>query len=156
MRSSFGSGAEVDRRADADVQSMIATDENRIRKLEAEKLLLAEKIAGGGRPLRHFDDALRTAFDFLENPWKLWASERFEDKRTVSKLAFADRLAYRRKNGFRTPIYRCRSSTWREFQWGKWRWCARLGSNQQPLPSEGSTLSIELRTRRLRFYQRGF
>ena len=25
-------------------------------------------------------------------------------------------------------------------------WCARLGSNQQPLPSEGSTLSIELRT----------
>jgi hypothetical protein len=24
-------------------------------------------------------------------------------------------------------------------------WCARLGSNQQPLPSEGSTLSIELR-----------
>ncbi len=27
-------------------------------------------------------------------------------------------------------------------------WCARLGSNQQPLPSEGSTLSIELRTQR--------
>src|SRR5471030_2074430 len=26
-------------------------------------------------------------------------------------------------------------------------WCARLGSNQQPLPSEGSTLSIELRAR---------
>jgi hypothetical protein len=26
------------------------------------------------------------------------------------------------------------------------RWCVRLGSNQQPLPSEGSTLSIELRT----------
>ena len=27
-------------------------------------------------------------------------------------------------------------------------WCARLGSNQQPLPSEGSTLSIELRALR--------
>ena len=26
-----------------------------------------------------------------------------------------------------------------------WTWRARLGSNQQPLPSEGSTLSIELR-----------
>ena len=25
------------------------------------------------------------------------------------------------------------------------KWCTRLGSNQQPLPSEGSTLSIELR-----------
>ena len=29
-------------------------------------------------------------------------------------------------------------------------WCARLGSNQQPLPSEGSTLSIELRAREKR------
>lgn len=28
-------------------------------------------------------------------------------------------------------------------------WCARLGSNQQPLPSEGSTLSIELRAHRV-------
>jgi hypothetical protein len=27
-------------------------------------------------------------------------------------------------------------------------WRARLGSNQQPLPSEGSTLSIELRAQR--------
>jgi hypothetical protein len=35
-------------------------------------------------------------------------------------------------------------------------WCARLGSNQQPLPSEGSTLSIELRTQRREFYQRAF
>ena len=34
-------------------------------------------------------------------------------------------------------------------------WCARLGSNQQPLPSEGSTLSIELRTHRLRMIARG-
>jgi len=33
-------------------------------------------------------------------------------------------------------------------------WRARLGSNQQPLPSEGSTLSIELRTRSVGFYQR--
>jgi Phage integrase family len=29
-------------------------------------------------------------------------------------------------------------------------WCARLGSNQQPLPSEGSTLSIELRALQLK------
>ncbi|WP_323042959.1 hypothetical protein [Gemmobacter sp.] len=44
----------------------------------------------------------RTALDFLANPWKLWKSERLEDKQTVLKLAFADRLRYTRKSGFRT------------------------------------------------------
>ncbi len=33
------------------------------------------------------------------------------------------------------------------------RWCARQVSNLQPLPSEGSTLSIELRAQRPQFYR---
>ncbi len=39
---------------------------------------------------------------FLASPWKIWASEAFEDKRAVLKLTFADRLAYVRNEGFRT------------------------------------------------------
>lgn len=45
------------------------------------------------------------------------------------------------------------ASNWRESDSTVWvprhlsNWRARLGSNQQPLPSEGSTLSIELRER---------
>jgi len=35
---------------------------------------------------------------------KLWVSERLEDKRTVLKLAFAERLAYTRNEGFRTAV----------------------------------------------------
>ena len=62
----------------------------------------AERIANCGRPLRDFDETLRTALDFLANPWNLWASERLEDKRAVLKLTFADRLAYVRNEGFRT------------------------------------------------------
>jgi site-specific DNA recombinase len=61
-----------------------------------------EKIAQCGRPVRSFDETLRTALDFLGNPCKLWDSARLEDKRTVLKLAFADRLAYVRKEGFGT------------------------------------------------------
>ena len=53
-------------------------------------------------PLKSFDETLRTALDFLGNPQKLWVSERLEDKRAVLKLAFADRLAYARNEGFRT------------------------------------------------------
>jgi site-specific DNA recombinase len=43
-----------------------------------------------------------TAFDFLANPCKLWASGHLEARRTVLKLAFTDRLAYARGTGLRT------------------------------------------------------
>lgn len=92
----------LDRIADADAPAIITAYENRIRKLEEERIVLKEKIAACGRPLRSFDQTLRTAFDFLENPVKLWVSDRIEDKRTVLKLVFADRLTYVRNEGFRT------------------------------------------------------
>lgn len=92
----------LDRIADADAPAIITAYENRLRKLEAEKIVLKEKIASCGRPLRSFDQTLRTAFDFLEDPIKLWVSERIEDKRMVLKLTFADRLTYVRNEGFRT------------------------------------------------------
>ena len=62
-------------------------------KLEAQKIEVSEKIANCGRPLGSFDETLRTAFDFLENPYKLWVSARLEDKRAVLKLTFAERSA---------------------------------------------------------------
>ena len=40
--------------------------------------------------------------EFLAKPHKIWSSERFEDKRTVLKLTFSDRLAYVQNEGFRT------------------------------------------------------
>jgi len=54
-------------------------------------------------PGRSFDETLRTSLDFLANPCNLWSSERLEQKKTVLKLAFADRLSYVRNEGFRTP-----------------------------------------------------
>jgi hypothetical protein len=54
--------------------------ENRIRNLEERKIELNEKIASRGRPHRTFDETLE-----------------------LLKLAFADRLAYARNEGFRTP-----------------------------------------------------
>ena len=93
----------LDRIADASVPSVVSAYEVRIKALEDRKIVLAENIAQCGRPVRSFDETLRTAFDFLGNPWKLWASGRFEDQRTVLKLAFSERLAYKRNEGFRTP-----------------------------------------------------
>ena len=76
--------------------------ENRLQKLEQEKALTIERVRNCGRPAHAPDKTLRTAIEFLEKPWKLWESERFSDKRLCLKLTFADKLAYVRKEGFRT------------------------------------------------------
>ena len=92
----------LDRIADTSVSSVVAAYEKRIVDLEEQKILIGEKIENGGRPVRGFDETLRTALEFLANPWNLWNSERLEDKRMVLNLAFADRLTYTRNEGFRT------------------------------------------------------
>jgi site-specific DNA recombinase len=52
--------------------------------------------SGRGHPPHQF------SLNFLANPYKLWVSELFEDKRTVLQLAFQENLAYVRGEGFRT------------------------------------------------------
>lgn len=82
---------------------MISVYEKRIRKLEEQKALVAEKIAHCGHPLRNFDETLQTSLAFLANPWNHWVSPRFEDKKAVLRLAFDENLAYVRGEGFQTP-----------------------------------------------------
>jgi site-specific DNA recombinase len=71
--------------------------------LQLEKEIMQEKIAKCSRPIRDFDESFRTSMDFLANPHQLWATGRMEDRHAVMKLTFADRLAYVRGEGFRTP-----------------------------------------------------
>ena len=92
----------LDRIVDAESASVIGAYENRINKLEQNKIVVSEKIAQCGRPVRSFDETVRTAMDFLANPCNLWDSDRLEDKHAVLKLAFADRLEYVRNEGVRT------------------------------------------------------
>lgn len=92
----------LERILDTSVPSVITAYEERIRKLEEDKLLIKERMANAGRPAGDFNKALRTALDFLGNPWNLWKSGRLEDKRAVLKLTFANRLQYSRSDGFRT------------------------------------------------------
>ena len=87
---------------DTNVASVIGAYEDKVRKLESDKLLIKEKLATTGRPVSTFDDTLRTALGFLANPCNLWSSDRLEDRRAVLKLAFAERLRYKRNEGFRT------------------------------------------------------
>ncbi len=92
----------LERVLDATVPSVVAAYESRIAKLEEQRLLIAERMASAGQPASSFDATLRTALGFLASPWKLWSSDRLEDKRAVLKLTFATRLRYQRGEGLRT------------------------------------------------------
>lgn len=92
----------LERVLQADSALLIKTYEDKIKSIEAEKVLLRGKIANQGRPQRSFDDSFRTAMEFLRNPYKLWVSGMFSDRRAVLKLAFAGNLSYVRNEGFRT------------------------------------------------------
>jgi site-specific DNA recombinase len=92
----------IDRLVDTDNQTLKGAYETRLKEIEEQKVFLAEKLAETGQPRTPFREAYRTAFDFLANPWNLWQSDRLEDKRSVLKLVFADRLAYVRNQGYRT------------------------------------------------------
>ena len=93
----------LDRIVETDSTSVIAAYEKRITKLEKDKLLAAERLANSGQPKRSFGESFELALSFLENPQKLWASGRLELQHIVMKLAFLERPAYRRNEGFRTP-----------------------------------------------------
>ena len=92
----------MDRVVAAEGGPIVSAYERRIEELEEKKIILGEKIAKCGSALPDFERHSRTAFAFLSNPHKLWASERLEDKRAVLKLIFTDKLPYHRFEGYRT------------------------------------------------------
>ncbi len=93
----------LDRIVESTTPTAISAYERRIAKLEKDKIIMEEKLSRRGASEKTFNEMFEHSLAFLSNPWKLWVSERLEDKRSVLKLAFADRLAYRRNQGFRTP-----------------------------------------------------
>ena len=105
--------AQIDEKLDQIVECTSTTVqrafERKVEQLERDKLLLREKLSKSPGPKRGFEEMFELAMGFLANPWKLWSSPKLEDKRTVLKLTFPDRLAYQRGQGFRTPKPPCLS-----------------------------------------------
>ena len=95
----------IDRIAESDSNIVVRGLEKKAEELETSKLVLAEKLANCGRPIRSFDEMYRTSLQFLANPRKHWASGQYEEKRAVLKLALTERLTYVRNEGYRTPEF---------------------------------------------------
>ncbi|WP_117316093.1 recombinase family protein [Chromatocurvus halotolerans] len=92
----------VDRIVSTENARVVETYEKRLARLDADKIVLNEKIEKAGKPVDTFEESFRTALSFLGNPQKIWRSGRFEDQRAVLRLTFADNLKYAPKKGFRT------------------------------------------------------
>lgn len=93
----------VDKMIDTDNAIVTEQLEQRMERLEREKLLLGEKIEKLSKPQRGFDEMFEHSLTFLANPHKIWEKGNFKDKRNVLKLTFVERLRYSRNEGLRTP-----------------------------------------------------
>ncbi len=92
----------LNRIIETDSPALIQTYESQVRKLEIQKRAVAEKVSQCGTVVDDFDKTFQTALDFLRKPQERWGSDRIEDKRLVLRMAFADKLVYRRNEGFQT------------------------------------------------------
>ncbi|MCB4859948.1 recombinase family protein [Sphingobium sp. PNB] len=93
----------LDRIVESDSATVIGAYERKVDELERKKLVMIEKTSRCGTVARGYDETFRTAFEFLGNPWKLWESGSFEDRRIVQKLVLASHLEYDWSEGVRTP-----------------------------------------------------
>lgn len=83
--------------------SVMKRFEKKIEKLETKKLILEERAIKSTPTTHTFDEMFELAFTLLSNPRKIWDNGQLPMKRTLLKLAFAERISYCRKTGLRTP-----------------------------------------------------
>ena len=88
---------------DTSNQTVIRSYEKKITELEREKITSVERLGKHAEPSGKAGEHLELALTFLANPWKLWETGNIKLRRTVLRLAFADRISYCRKQGPRTP-----------------------------------------------------
>jgi hypothetical protein len=94
----------LDRLLDTDSSSLVRAYEKKVEEIDAQKIILREKMEQGIRSRGSFQEIYRTALNFLENPQKLWVSGDLIAPKTVLKLAFDEKLRYRKNEGYRTVL----------------------------------------------------
>ncbi len=94
----------LDKIVEVDSLTVIKAYEKKIEKLERAKLVLEEKAANCTATSGRFEKVFELASAVLSSPCNLWHSGRIDLQKLVLKLVFGERIAYRRNEGFRTPI----------------------------------------------------
>ncbi len=131
----------LDRIVDTESPKVISAYEQKIEKLEQQKIVIQEKIQNCGRPLTAFDETFRTAMDFLANPHRLWTSDKLEDRRLVLRLVFSEKLPYQRNEGFRTARTALPVTVLQQLKGGDYE-MARPAGFEPATPGSGNQCSI--------------
>ncbi|MCV9960288.1 recombinase family protein [Pararhizobium sp. BT-229] len=82
--------------------TVIKAYEEKIDKLEREKLLLAEKVSRIVPPKGKLEEFIEPALALLANPWNTYDNGNLVFKRAVLRLIFAEPARYSPKSGYRT------------------------------------------------------
>ena len=93
----------LDRIVDASNPSVITAYEQRIAKLERQKIILGEKAAQTVPPKGRLEEVIELSMKFLSSPWQIYQNGSRAVQQTVLRLAFAEPLRYSRNEGYRTP-----------------------------------------------------
>jgi len=109
----------LNRLSETNNDALLTTYENHLQDLSHEKALLSEKIKGNAKPRADFKTTYRTAMAFLANPYRLWCSDKLEDKRAVLKLVFAQNLSYIKNEGYQTVKTTLPFKVLRDFKTGR-------------------------------------
>ncbi|MEN9582542.1 MAG: hypothetical protein RL641_496 [Candidatus Parcubacteria bacterium] len=93
----------IERIAKTDNDAISTAFEQKIGELTNRKLLLEERLTTPD--LYHgvsFETALDEVLGYIKNPYEIWSTGIFEDKRLVLRMVFEKPLVYNRKSGFET------------------------------------------------------
>ena len=93
----------VDRLLETENALVCQKIEEKLERLEQNKLAIVQKSENIAQPKRPFSEMFELALNFLANPCNIWENGSFLDRRNLLKLAFSGRLDYTRENGFSNP-----------------------------------------------------
>jgi len=89
----------LDRIVETTNASIISVYENRIAKLERQKLVTAEKLSKTTQPKLQKREFIELSLQVLANPWKLWGSGNLTLQKTVLRLLFKEKLQHIKDKG---------------------------------------------------------
>lgn len=87
---------------EAEDPAVVKAYENHIKELKNRQDLINACVIEMDKVDTSRDGALGTVFDFISDPYSMWANGDLEDRRLVLKIAFAGRLAFDKEKGFGT------------------------------------------------------
>ena len=112
--------------------TVICAYEGKIETLERRRSVMIEKLEQNTVPDRRFDEFIEHAMQFLANPWNLWSCGHYHMQQLVLRLAFSERVAYHRKEGYRTPKTSLPFKVLESFRNGKSDLVPRRGLGSSP------------------------